>query len=238
MKDWTKSAASWVSMAAFGLSCGGQTHAAATSSPSANVAYGFAGLTGQDRSDEIQRLRATITWTVAPRSTTAYSVSTWIAFAAPSGTSDASPPGSAGVSYRIVQIGWIQKAPNDYRLFWEWDNSQSDHHLRIGDKVDLGRPLQVEIDRDRGGFTLAANGVQQDSVRVAWTPTVLGTFAETHDPNDYLPGSSAQPEVISDFQEEISGQWRPYEGDVFSSADQYRTKVMPDNSILIWDTRQ
>ncbi len=189
--------------------------------------------------DEVQGLRATIRWTVAPRSTTAYSVSTWIAFAAPAGTSGAAQPaGGTHVSYRIVQIGWIQKAQNDYRLFWEWDNSQSDHRFRTGDKVELGRPLQVEIDRDERGFTLVANGVQQDSVHVAWAPTAMGAFAETHDPNDYLPGSSSEPEVISDFQEEIRGQWKPYAGDVFSSIEQYRVNVTMENGILIWDTRQ
>jgi len=203
------------------------------------VAYSFAGLTGQDKSDEIQALRATITWTVAPRSATAYSVSTWIAFAAPSGTSDDSQPAAGTrVSYRIVQIGWIQKAQDDYRLFWEWDNSQSDHHFHTGDRVELGKPLEVELDRDEGGFTVVANGVQQDSVQITWAPTAMGAFAETHDPDDYLPGSSAQPEVISDFQEEISGHWKPYVGDVFSSIEQYRVNNTTDNRVLIWDTRQ
>lgn len=75
-------------------------------------------------------------------------------------------------------------------------------------------------------------------MHVAWVPTALGTFAETHNPNDYLPGSSLQPEVISSLQEEISGQWKPYEGDAFSSIEQYRVNVTTGNDILIWDTRQ
>lgn len=149
MKRWSKTAMLWASIAALALSCGEQGRVAATPSPSANVAYGFAGLTGQDMGDEVQGLRATITWTVPPRSSTAYSVSTWIAFAAPAGTSDAGQPATGThVSYRIVQIGWIQKAQNDYRVFWEWDKSQSDHHFRTGDKVELGRPLQLEIERE------------------------------------------------------------------------------------------
>jgi len=231
---WAKLIAWAVAIASVALACGGSAHATPSQSP--NVVYGFAGLTAEDKDDEVQALRATITWTVAPRSSSPYSVSTWIAFAAPAGDTT----GGNGVSYRIVQIGWIQKSPNDYRLFWEWDTSPTDHHFKTGGKVEPGMPLRAEIDRDtQVGFTLHANDVLLASVQVGWTPTSIGIFAETHSPTDYLPGSSAKPEIISGLEREVGGRWAPYQGSVFSTNDQYRVSVgIDDPSVVIWDARQ
>jgi hypothetical protein len=225
---------SWGAIASLSVACFGPGRA--TASPSPNVVYGFAGLTAEDKNDEVHGLRATIVWAAAPRATSPYSVSTWIAFAAPSGGNSG---GASGVSYRIVQIGLTEKTPNEYHVFWEWDNSSTDHHFRTGMQIALGTPIRVEIDHDAfGAFTLYANDVQQASVHMTWVPTAIGVFAETHDPADYLPGSQNSPEIISGMNQKVAGRWVPYQGGVLNTNAHYRTSDRADGSVLIWDERQ
>jgi len=225
---------SWGALASLSVACVGPSRA--TPSPSVNVVYGFAGLTAEDRNDEVDSLRATIVWTTAPRAISPYGVSTWIGYAAPTEDNSA---GANGVSYRIVQIGLIQKSPNDFRLFWEWDSSPTDHHFKTGAKVALGTAVRFEIDHDEmGSFTLYANEVEQASVRVTWVPTAIGVFAETHSSDDYLPGSQESPAIISGLDQRVAGRWARYQGSVLITNDHYRISNRADGSELVWDSRQ
>jgi len=200
-------------------------------SPSPPVVYGFAGLNASESVDQVEGLRATITWTVEPVIVPGYSVSTWIAFAV-------ATPGH-GESNRIAQIGWIETDPGRAHLFWEWGTSTADSHKQIGKAVELGLPLNVEVDLDRSGeLTFLADAVAVGTARIPWVPTAIGAFAETHTTTEYLPGSSSLPEVLSGFQEKVAGTWMPYNGHVLTTSPQFRVNVSSDNSVLIWDVRQ
>ncbi len=213
--------------------CGGLSTSttAVSPSPSPPVVYGFAGLNTSENVDQVEGLRATITWTVQPVIVPGYSVSTWIAFAV-------ATPGH-GVSNRIAQIGWIETDPGQAHLFWEWGTSTADNHKQIGKAVEPGLPLNVEVDLDRNGeLTFFADAVAVGTATVPWVPTATGALAETHTTTEYLPGSSSRPEVLSGFQENVAGRWMPYTGHVFTTSPQFRVNVSSDNSVLIWDVRQ
>jgi len=176
-------------------------------------------------------LRATMTWTVPPRLVQGYPVSTWIAFAVPSG--------GHGVSLQIAQVGWIEIDPGEPHVFWEWGTSSSDSHRLLGRAVQLGLPLKVEIERaNDGGVTFYADDVVLGTAYVPWTPTAAGAFAETHVVSEYLPGSRSQPEVISGFDEKAGGRWVPYAGQVFTTSSQFHVTLSADNAVRIWDDRQ
>jgi hypothetical protein len=200
-------------------------------SPSPPVVFGFAGVSSNDRIDEVKAIRATISWTIEPVVVRGYSVSTWIAFAIPT-------PGH-GVSNRIAQIGWIETDPGDPRLFWEWGLSSTETHRQIGKPVQRGVPLAVELDMASDGtLSFLADGVAVGSATVPWTPTAIGGFVETHIPSEYLPGSATQPEILARFEEEVAGNWTAYSGQVFTTNPQFRVSVASDRSIRIWDDRQ
>jgi hypothetical protein len=159
-----------------------------------------------------------------------YSVSTWIAFGAPQGL---------GWSNRIAQVGWIQTDPGPPRLFWEWGTSQSDTQKQVGAEVKVGRPLNVEVDRDGlGTYSFYADNVLLGKGSVSWTPTDLGVFVETHNPAEFLPGTVTAPELITGLEQEVGGKWVPYVGRVLTTRDQFRVEVSSDGSVSIWDVRQ
>jgi hypothetical protein len=198
--------------------------------PSPTVVYGFAGVDTSDNVEHVEALRATITWTVEPVIVRGYSVSTWIAFAV-------AAPGH-GVSNQIAQIGWIETDPGEPHVFWEWGSSSNDSHRQIGDPVHRGVPLHVELDFAADGtVTFIANGTEVGRGDVAWTPTAIGAFAETHMDAEYLPGSSAEPEVIDTFEEKTGTRWTRYSGRVLTTSDKFHVIVAPDGAIRIWDER-
>jgi hypothetical protein len=224
-----------VLIALLSSSCGLLPSARATHSPSRSpspaVVYDFAGLTASDGVEQIQALRATITWTVPPQLIPGYGVSTWIAFAA--------PKGSGGVSYRIAQVGWLENDPGHPRLFWEWGTSQPDTHGQLGDEVKEAHPLYLEIDRDGPGtYSFYADTVLLGTASVSWAPTALGVFVEIHNPAELLPGTATEPELITGLEEKIGGKWAPFSGQVLATRAQFRVEVSPDGSIRIWDVRQ
>src|SRR5438093_6747081 len=134
--------------------------AIAQPSPSTSaLGYGFAGVSAEGISAEVTSVRGTITWTVAPRTSPTRGITSWIAFAAPTG--------AGPVSDQIVQIGWLSTGPNKYRLFWEWDNTTSDHHYETGFDLQLGVPLRLQIVRESPRtYTLYANDSLLASVKV------------------------------------------------------------------------
>jgi hypothetical protein len=218
-----------VLLAQFSLACGSQSSAIATPSPA--VEYDFAGLNSKEHVDQVEGLRATITWTVPPKLIPGYPVSTWIAFA--------SPQGLGGVSYRIAQVGWIETDPGHPRLFWEWGSSKSEHQNQVGADVKVGHPLNLEIDRDGfGTYSFYADNVLLGKGSVSWTPTSLGVFAETHNPAEFLPGTATQAELITGLEQKVCRQWVPFIGDVLTTRAQFRVEVLPDRSVHIWDIRQ
>jgi hypothetical protein len=193
--------------------------------------YDFAGLNAKENVDQVEGLRATITWTVPPKLIPGYSVSTWIAFAAPQGL--------GSVSHRIAQVGWIETDPGHPRLFWEWGTSQSDAKKQLGADVKVGRPLNVEIDRDAfGTYSFYADNLLLGKGSVSWTPTKVGVLAETHNPAEFLPGTATKPEVITDLEQKVGGKWVPYVGEVLTTHAQFRVDVSPDGTVHIWDSRQ
>jgi len=213
----------------FSLACGSTSSAGAT--PSQAVVYDFAGLNAKQNVDQVEGLRATITWTVPPKLIPGYSVSSWIAFAAPQGL--------GGVSHRIAQVGWIETDPGHPRLFWEWGTSQSDSQKQLGADVKVGRPVNVEIDRDGLGiYSFYADNVLMGKGSVSWTPTDLGVFAETHNPAEFLPGNATEPELITGLEQKVGGKWVPYVGEVLTTRTEFRVDVSPDGSVHIWDIRQ
>jgi hypothetical protein len=213
----------------FSLTCGSPSSATVTPSPA--VEYDFAGLTAKESVDQVEGLRATITWTVPPKLIPGYPVSTWIAFA--------SPQGLGGVSYRIAQVGWIETNPGHPRLFWEWGTSKSEHQNQVGADVKVGHPLNLEIDRDGlGTYSFYADNVLLGKGSVSWTPTSLGVFAETHNPAEFLPGTATKPELITGLEQKVGGKWVPYVGGVLATRAQFRVEVSPDRSVHIWDVRQ
>lgn len=222
-----------VSLTVLIVACGALSGPKGTPSTSSSppVAFDFAGVNTKANVQEVDGLRATMTWTVPPRLLPGYSVSTWIAFAAPTD--------GHGVSQRIAQVGWIEIDPGDPHVFWEWATSSSDSHRQIGRAVQRGLPLKVEIDRDsNSGFTFYADDVVLGTTSVPWTPTAVGAFAETHVSSEYLPGSASQPEIISRFEEKVGGRWVPYAGQVLTTSSQFRVTVSTDNAVRIWDVRQ
>jgi hypothetical protein len=97
----------------------------------------------------------------------------------------------------------------------------------------------VEIDRDSDGrFSVIADGSRLGTASVPWTSTAVGAFAETHLPTEFLPGSAAEPELISGFQEEVGGTWFPYTGRALTTNSQFRVAMVGDHTIQIWDIRQ
>ena len=199
--------------------------------PSPPVAFSFAGVQTDANVSDLDALRATVTWTVEPVLIPGYAASTWIAFAAPGG--------SGGVSYQIAQVGWIESDPGDPHLFWEWGTTSSDHHQQIGTAIQRGVPLNLEIDRDGNGlFTFYANNLALGTGQVSWTPTAAGAFAETHLASEYLPGSEAQPELVTSFEEKAGGQWISYAGQALTTRSDFRVTIAADLSLRIWDVRQ
>jgi hypothetical protein len=216
----------------FASACGGLSRSttSVSSSPSPPVVYGFAGLNSSENVEQVEGIRATFRWTVEPVIVPGYSVSTWIAFAV-------ATPGQ-GISNRIAQIGWIETDSAQPHVFWEWGTSTS-NHKQIGRAVESGVPLNVEVDIDRSGnLTFIADNIALGTATVPWAPTAIGAFAETHTATEYLPGSSTQPETLTDVQEKVAGNWLPYSGRVLTTDPHFRVRVSPDNSVLIWDVRQ
>jgi hypothetical protein len=216
-----------------GLSSACGSLSSATTTPSAAVAFDFAGLKANENVDQVEGLRATMVWTVPPKLIPGpeYAVSTWIAFAAPQGL--------GGVSYRIAQVGWIQSDPGNPRLFWEWGTSQSDTQMQLGADVQEASPLTVEIDTDGlGTYSFYANNLLLGKGSVSWTATDTGVFAETHNPAEFLPGTATEPELITGLEQKVGGKWLPYVGKVLTSRAQFRADVSPAGSVSIWDVRQ
>jgi len=195
--------------------------------------YKFAGVNATKNVDQVEGLRATIAWTVPPKVVPGYSVSTWIAFSAPSGARD--------VSYRIAQVGWIvEKGSGHPRLFWEWGSrSPSDMQKQLGADVRQARPLHVEIDRDGSGrYMFYADDILLGTGRVSWVPTDAGVFTELQNPAEFLPGTKTEPELVTGFEQKIGGKWVPYVGEVLKTSDQFQVDVSTDGAIRIWDLRQ
>lgn len=216
-----------------GLSSACGSVSTATTSPSPSVAYDFAGLNSQEKVDQVDALRATITWTVPPKLIPGpeYGVSTWIAFAAPQGL--------GGVSYRIAQVGWMQTDAGHPHLFWEWGTSQSDTQRQLGADVTVARPLNVEIDRDGPGmYSFYADHVLLGKGTVSWAATYVGVFAETHNPAEFLPGSATEPELITGLEQKVGGKWAPYSGKILTSRTEFRVDASRDGFVRIWDVRQ
>jgi len=213
----------------FSSACGSHSIAGATPSPA--VVYDFAGLNAKQNVDQVEGLRATIRWTVPPKVIPGYSVSTWIAFAAPQGL--------GGVSHRIAQVGWIETDPGHPRLFWEWETSQADSQKQLGAEVKAGRPLNVEIERDGlGTYNFYADNLLLGKGSVSWTPTSVGVFTETHNPAELLPGNASHPELIAGLEQKVGGSWVPYVGEVLTTRAQFRVDLSPDGTVRIWDVRQ
>ena len=216
-----------------GLSSACGSVSTTTPTPSPAVVFDFAGLSAKESVDQVEGLRATIMWTVPPKLIPGpeYAVSTWIAFAAPQGL--------GGVSYRIVQVGWMQTDTGHPRLFWEWGTSLSDTQRQLGADVKVARPLNVEVDRDGPGtYSFYADNVLLGKGMVSWTATDVGVFAETHNPAEFLPGTATEPELITGLEQKVGGKWVPYAGKVLTSRAEFRVDVSSDGSVRIWDARQ
>jgi hypothetical protein len=180
---------------------------------------------------EVEGVRATITWTVAPITSANSAQSTWIGIFGP-----ADP--KTHLSLRIAQIGWKQLAPDPPRVFWEWGTDLSDNTISYGDQVQASKSLVVELDRDISGqYTFIADGKQVGSVTLAWQPSSLTIAAETHHPADVMAGSVQSPEVISDVMWKQNGIWRPLSAPTFSTNSVYHASVDSSERILIWDAR-
>jgi hypothetical protein len=215
-------------VALLGLSSACGSTSRATPTPSPAVVFDFAGLYARENVDQVEGLRATITWTVPGPE---YAVSTWIAFAAPQGL--------GGVSYRIAQVGWMQSDSGRPRLFWEWGTSLSDTQRQVGADVKEARPLKLEVDWDGlGTYSFYADSVLLGKGSVSWTPTDVGVFAETHNPPEFLPGTMNEPELITGLEQKVGGRWVPYAGTVLTSRAEFRVDVLQDGSVRIWDVRQ
>jgi hypothetical protein len=216
-----------------GLSSACGSLSSATPTPSPAVVFDFAGLNAKENGDQVEGLRATIMWTVPPKLIPGpeYSVSTWIAFAAPQGL--------GGVSYRIAQVGWMQTDTGHPRLFWEWGTSLADTQRLVGADVNEASPLKVEVDWDGlGTYSFYADNVLLGKGSVSWTPTDVGVFAETHNPAEFLPGTTTEPELITGLEQKVGGRWVPYHGTVLTSRAEFRVDVSQDGSVRIWDVRQ
>ena len=217
----------WLLISAITLvACGGPSRSVPSATP---TAYSFAGQT--EHLAGIEGIRATIVWTIAPKTLSSSAQSTWIGIfgKADSGTR---------LSFKIAQIGWKQAGQDPPRAFWEWGTDQSDNHIRYGPEVASGDVLQVELDRSPNGeYAFLANGVAVAKISLAWVPDYVSANAETQNPGDYLAGSSGAPETVSGLAVKVQGTWRPLAGDVYSTSSSYRAKSDSQDNLLIWDSR-
>lgn len=192
-------------------------------------AYSFAGQT--EHMAGVEGIRATIVWTVAPKTLPSSAQSTWIGIF---GKGDS----GTRLSFTIAQIGWKQLGQDPPRIFWEWGTDQSNNHIRYGSDVASGDVLQVELDRSSNGdYTFLANGVAVAKISLTWVPEYVSVDAETHNPDDYLAGSSGAPETVSGLEVKVQGTWRPLAGEVFSTSSSYQAKSASHDSLIIWDSR-
>lgn len=208
------------------VACGGPSQSVSSVTP---TLYSFAG-----RSEHvagIEGIRATIVWTISPKTSSSSAQSTWIGIfgKADSGTR---------LSFKIAQIGWKQTGQEAPRAFWEWGTDQSDNHVRYGSDVASGDVLQVELDRSPDGeYTFLANGVAVAKISLAWVPDYVSADAQTQNAEDYLAGSSVAPEKVSGLAVKIQGTWRALAGSVYSTSSSYRAKFDASDNLLIWDSR-
>jgi hypothetical protein len=122
-------------------------------------------------------------------------------------------------------------------VFWEWGNDRSDNNISYGAEVVPGEDLQIELDRSSdGGYTFQANGAVVIRVSLTWVPEYVSADAETHNPGDYLAGSSGAPETVRGLQVKVQGTWRRFSGDAYSTSSSYRAQAAGEN-LLIWDNR-
>jgi hypothetical protein len=131
---WTVYLASFSVLA----SCGG-TPAAAVPSPSPPT-YNFAGISTHLHADTVQGIRATIRWSIAPRTGAQSAQSTWI------GIFGAADP-TTHLSLQIAQIGWKELPPKPPRVFWEWGTDRDHVSILYGQTIQANDHLDVELDR-------------------------------------------------------------------------------------------
>ena len=211
--------------------CGGGSAANAATSPPVPPVYNFAGVRTNSHADTVEGIRATITWSVAPITSSRSAQSTWI------GIFGQGDP-TTHLSVKIAQIGWKQLAPKPPRVFWEWGTDRTHVSISYGDTVEPSKPLVVELDRDiTGEFSFLANGVLVGHVALTWAPTFLDVAAETHQPSDLMAGSAQMPEVISDLKWKLNGEWQAFTATSFSTSSQYQATIDSTGNVLIWDTR-
>jgi hypothetical protein len=191
--------------------------------------YNFVGVTAHPAG--VEGVRATITWTVIPKTLPKSAQSTWIGIFGKANQ-------TTKLSYEIAQIGWKQSGQDTPRVFWEWGTDQSHNEIGYGSGVASGQALTVELDRTpAGGYTFLANNVAVASVSLTWAPDFVSADAETHDPGDYLAGSSVAPEIVSALEIKIDGKWQLLSGKLHSTSSSYLTTTDPAGNLLIWDSR-
>ncbi|HCG01036.1 MAG TPA: hypothetical protein DEV93_10895 [Chloroflexi bacterium] len=210
--------------------CGG-TPAAAVPSPSPPT-YNFAGISTHLHADTVQGIRATIIWSLVPRTGAHSAQSTWI------GIFGAADP-TTHLSLQIAQIGWKELPPEPPRLFWEWGTDRDHVSTFYGQTVQPNDHLDIELDRGTDGtFTFYANGDLVGTELLNWRPSFIAATAETHDPTDVLAGSELAPELISPLDWKLSGKWQAIVVPSFSTYSQYHATSDSSGSLHVWDARQ
>ena len=193
--------------------------------------YSFAGIRAAVDPATVEGIRAVITWSVEPSTSSQSSQSTWIGLYA-------EPKPQQHVSFEIVQIGWKQVGSGEPRLFWEWSVGRDDFHVSYGSVVHSAETLDVEIDRlGTNGYKFISAGTEVGRASVPWKPTLAAANGETHHPADLMAGSAQSPEMVRDVAVKVTNEWHHLGGRTFSTNSNYLASLGQPGEIEIWDVR-